>query len=113
MALPAPDKKNRRLSARRRPRRASKVVCFRGTLGLGLNLALEMLDLSDRGIRLRVKEPLDVHQEVEIHLTGLSHRRPVKVPAEVVWCVEAADGSYCIGAHFHRGLPYADLQQLT
>jgi hypothetical protein len=105
--------KNRRRAMRRPPKRISKVACFKGALGLGPNLALEMLDLSERGIRMRVKEPLAPHQQVEIQLSGLSHRKPVKVAAEIVWCVPAADGSCCVGAHFARGLPYADFQLLT
>jgi hypothetical protein len=105
--------KNRRRSLRRRPKRISKVACFKGALGLGPNLALEMLDLSERGIRMRVKEPLMPPQQIELHLTGLTHRKPVKVLAAVVWCVPAADGSYCVGAQFEHGLPYADFQLLT
>jgi hypothetical protein len=113
MPQTTPGTANRRRTFRRRPRKITKVACFKGALGLGPNLALDLLDVSERGVRLRVKEPLELHQQVEVHLTGLGHRRPVKVPAAVVWCVEAADGSYCIGAHFEKGLPYADLQQLV
>jgi hypothetical protein len=103
---------NRRQTLRRRPNRLSKVACFKGTLGLGINLALEMLDVSERGIRLRVKEALAPGQPLEIHLSGLAHRKPLKVIARVVWCSPAEKGGYWIGCQFERTLSYADLQLL-
>jgi hypothetical protein len=105
--------KNRRRSQRRQPKRASKVFCYRGALGMGPNLAVEMLDISEGGIRLRVKEPLCEGQPVLIQLAGLGHRAPLKVMAVVVWCVPAADGSQCVGAHFEKSLRYGDLQLLA
>jgi hypothetical protein len=112
MSQPATDSKNRRHSIRRRPRGATRVACFKGSMGLGTNLALELLDVSETGVRLRVREPLDLKQELQVELTGLVHRRPVKLAAAVIWCVPAADGSYCVGARFSKYLRYADLQQL-
>jgi len=105
--------KNRRRALRRRPKRASKVACYKGSLGLGHNLAMELLDLSETGIRLRLKEPLPQGQAVEIQLLGLGHRAPLKVEATVIWTVAAADGSHCIGAHFNKRLSYGDVQLLA
>jgi c-di-GMP-binding flagellar brake protein YcgR len=105
-------------SQRRRARRApakssSKVTCRRGTLGLGPNRAVAVLDLSETGIRLVVRDGLPRGQEVEIGLEGLNHTRPLRLPAQVVWSVATADGRYCIGAQFERRLSYADLHHLA
>jgi hypothetical protein len=113
MAQQPTDQKNRRRVLRRRPKHASRVACYKGPLGLGANLALELLDLSESGVRLRIKEALPCQQEVEVQLIGLGHSKPVKLRAVVAWCVPAADGSCCIGARFDKGLRYADLQYLA
>jgi hypothetical protein len=105
--------KNRRGAVRRRPKRASKVFCYKGTFGLGRNLALELLDISESGIRLRIKEGLPEGQVVEIQLLGLAQRVPVKMVGTVMWSVAAADGSHCIGARFDKSLRYGDLQLLA
>src|SRR5256885_2178544 len=51
-------RKNRRANPRRAPKGSTRVTCRRGSLGLGPNLALSLLDVSETGARLLVKEPL-------------------------------------------------------
>lgn len=82
-------------------------------MGLGANLALGILDLSESGIRLVIKQPLELQQEVEVNLESLNHRRPLKAVGRVVWCVAAADGTYCAGVEFQRTLGYIDYQALV
>jgi hypothetical protein len=113
MPQPSILPKNRRGSLRRQAKRASKVSCYKGALGFGPNLTLEVLDLSEGGARLRVKEVLEKGQEVVLQIIGLGYRVPIKVQAMVIWCVAAADGSHCIGARFAKSLRYGDLQLLT
>jgi hypothetical protein len=98
---------------RRAPKGNTKATCRRGVLGLGPNLALAILDVSEAGIRLRVRELLEPGQEVEIGLEGLANSRPLRVPASVVWCVPTAEGDYCVGLQFDRRLTYADLHMLA
>ncbi len=95
------------------PKSSSRVACYRGTLGVGPNLASKFLDLSETGIRLLVREELSPGQAIEIGLEGLNHPRPLRLPARVVWCLAAAGGGYCIGAEFQRRLSYADLHVLA
>mgnify|MGYP001206771596 CR=1 FL=1 len=113
MHKPVTASLNHRRTRRRRPKGHSKVACYKGPFGLGPNLALSMLDVSEAGIRLLVKSRLEVGQAIEVQLQGLGHTRPVKILAEVVWAVAAADGGYCIGARFDRSLGYPDLQALA
>jgi hypothetical protein len=109
-----PTKRLPRPRARRNPPKTTcKVSCRRGSVGLGPNLALAILDVSELGIRLRVREALDPRQEIEVGLEGLGHACPLRVPAQVVWCVAMADGFYCIGARFQSRLTYHDLQKLA
>ena len=104
---------NRRSSARRKPKTTAKVTCVGGTMGIGPNLALSMLDVSETGIRLVLKKAAAVGQEVEVGLEGVGDHRPAKVAARVIWCAALADGSYCIGARFLKALPYGLLHALA
>jgi hypothetical protein len=113
MSEPTPVTGNRRRTRRRSPRGSTRVICFKNALGLGANLALALLDLSETGIRLQLKDPLPENQEVEINLDSLNHRRPLKVLGRVIWCLAAADGSHCAGIQFQRPLAYIDLQALV
>jgi hypothetical protein len=103
---------NRRTSCRRTPKGGTKVRCFKGLMGLGENVALSLLDVSEAGACLVVKGELPVGQEVEVHFEGPAQRRPAKAPAVVIWAV-AADRGWCVGLRFERRLPYADLHPLA
>jgi hypothetical protein len=104
---------NRRRQRRQKSRGSTKVTCTVGKWGLGQNVARSLLDVSASGARLVVTVALTVGQEVEVSLQGTWHLRPLKLPAQVVWCVATADGGYCAGLQFERHLPYADLQALA
>lgn len=107
-----PDK-NRRRCRRRPPRGRVRVTCRRGGLDLGPNLALSVLDLSEAGVRLVVKTPLEPGREVSVGLEGQSHSRPILRVGAVVWCLAAADGAYCIGVRFEKELPYTLVLELS
>ena len=104
--------KNRRRSIRRQTKPSTKIACHLGKFGLGPNVAHKVLDLSETGVRFRAAKEFAHGQEIEVELLSLSHRRPVKIPAEVVWCVRTAEGDYCIGAQFRKSLCYKDLLQM-
>jgi hypothetical protein len=89
------------------------VTCFTGPCGFGPNVATGLLDVSETGARLLVKTGLTPGRGVELGLLGVGHLRPVVRACRVVWCVAAADGSFCVGLSFEKPLPYADLQHLT
>jgi hypothetical protein len=109
---PVTPVKNRRLTPRRRAKNSSRVTCIKGALGLGANLGVKLLDVSETGARLVVKEALNPGQEVELNLEAPGGGRPVRLPAEVIWSVPTADGQHCVGTSFHKRLSYADLQHL-
>jgi hypothetical protein len=110
---PPPPRRNRRASYRRLSRRGVRVTCQRGDLGLGADLALALLDLSETGARLAVKEELEPGEEVEVNLEGIWHRRPIRILGNVTWCAVRAGDRLEVGIRFQKRLPYADLTQLA
>lgn len=104
---------NRRASIRRKPKTSTKVTCVTGKMGFGPNVAISLLDVSETGIRLIIKTPVQPGHEVEIGLEGLADRRTTKLPAQVIWCAALADGSHCLGARFAKPLDYGLLQALA
>jgi hypothetical protein len=113
MSQTAATVRNRRIDRRRSPKRSVKATCRKGTLDLGLNLALGVLDVAETGVRLLLKVQLSPNQEVTVTLEGLHYPRPVRLEGRVMWCVETADHQFCAGLHFDKRLPYADLQRMS
>ena len=91
----------------------TKVVCTRGWLGLGTNLAVSILDVSTTGVRLVVKSALEKGQQIEVSLAAPLAPRCLKGQAKVAWALALADGNYCVGAQFERRLSYRELQHFV
>src|SRR5947209_4558292 len=104
-----PAAKNRRRARRHRPKRGPRVACHTGAFGMGPDVALSLLDLSEGGMRMLVKVPVPAGAEVGLSLEGPGQPRPFKLTATVAWAVPAADGAHCVGLRFQRDLRYADL----
>ncbi len=110
---PQPSPRNRRRSRRRPAQRGLKAECRRGSLDLGKNLAVAVLDLSEDGARLVLREALREREAVTLWLTSVNTPRPLHCPGTVAWAVPAADGTYCVGVQFDRRLGYADFSRLV
>ena len=66
--------RNRRLSRRQAPKGSTKATCHKGLFGLGRDVAVAVLDISQYGAQLVVKEALKPRQPVEVvgrHLPGV------------------------------------------
>jgi hypothetical protein len=111
--LMAGDQKNRRRTARRKPKTTAKVELRRGTLGLGANLAQRLLDISEVGVGIIVKVPLKVGEEVEIVISDHGQSKPFKQVAKVCRCQALDDGTHAVGLIFDKSIPYADIYQLA
>ena len=70
MDQPEPKTRQRRTFPRRKPRGGTRVVCRKGALGLGPNMALSLLNLSEWGVCLLVGEWLTRGQEVGVVLSA-------------------------------------------
>jgi len=104
---------NRRRARRCPPSGQVKMECRKGSAGLGRNMAVTTLDLSETGARLTVRGPIAMGDEVEIQLAGPGVQKPVKRSATVAWSVLLHDGCHAIGVAFGKPLGYADLQRLA
>ena len=104
---------NRRKSPRRRPRGTVRLECRKGSFGLGANLALNLLDVSDSGVRLVLTEPLQSGAEVEVLISGYGMRDTIKRLAVVRWQVTLDTGHFCVGIEFQKRIPYRDWQMLA
>jgi hypothetical protein len=108
-----PNPRNRRAFLRRTSKRSSKATCRKGTLGLGPDIAVRVLDLSEGGIRLLVKTPLKMGQDVEVGLLAPGGIREVLRKGKVVWVVPTAEGECCVGVQFEKHLDYPVLVDLS
>ncbi len=103
---------NLRRSRRQSPKGSTKSRAYGNALGLGPNIAVSLLDVSETGIRLVLKEPLKDKAEFMVELESVG-TRSVKVLARVIWMLPLADGNTCVGAEFAKNLLYSDLLALA
>ncbi len=108
-----PSQKNRRIAMRRPVKGKVKVVCYKGSLDLGANIAVRVLDVSETGLRVLLTTALEKGQEVLIVLEGQGHMRPIKNPGRVVWSVPTEDAQFATGIQLDKYLKYKDLSHLT
>jgi PilZ domain len=107
--IPPTSARNRRNSRRRPPRSGLKVYVRAGTMGLGPDLSTGLIDVSEDGLCVRLTAPLAVRSEAEIVFEKIGSNRPIKVMAEVRWCVTDPDGASRAGLQFRHRLPYTQL----
>jgi hypothetical protein len=71
-----------------------------------------LLDASQTGVRLVVRERLEKDQAVTVILIAPG-QEALKRAGTVTWAVPGADGRWCVGVRLHERLPYASLIHLT
>ena len=103
----------RRHHPRHVPKPGVRVVCRTGTLGVGPNLAISLVDISEMGLRLVVPSTMQKGQEVQIELEAPGRGRALKLMADVIWSMPNDEGTYWLGIEFRRQLTYGELQDLT
>jgi hypothetical protein len=117
MTTPKPGKAskpaNRRSSQRKTPRRSVRIECRKGALGLGPNIACGFLDVSEGGVRMIVKEELEVGGEAEVILSSHGIKDAIKRVANVCWLVTLEGGQHAVGLHFQKLIAYRDVQLLA
>ena len=99
-------------SPRQAPKKSTRITCHNG-YGMGPNVALSVMDLSQTEIRLVLKKSVQPGEEIEVDMESILHRRPFRVLARILWTVPTPDGSYCVGAKFLKKIPYDELQKLA
>ncbi len=97
---------------RRKPVKRGVVAQFRrGQLGLGADIALSIVDISDSGMCLVVSAVLGKGDDGEVILAGVGRSKPLKMACEVRWCVPHGEKAFRAGIRFRKRIPYADLDQ--
>ncbi|MBY0232505.1 MAG: PilZ domain-containing protein [Gemmataceae bacterium] len=109
---PTDQRSNTRRSRRQAAKGSTRVRAYRNALGLGPNIGVRALDVSETGVRLVLKEALPVGQEFEVEIEGPA-MKPFKAAATVRWTVKAEDGTFLVGASFDRSVGYAHLSALV
>jgi hypothetical protein len=71
-------------------------------------VAISLLDISETGARLVVRQELKLRQEVEVELEAHGVNHLVKRVASVRWQLRLDDGAFCVGVEFEKQLVYAD-----
>jgi len=102
----------RRLSPRFPPRDGTRVGCRRGTIGLGRDLALSVVELSETGLRLLLNEPLEHGQMVEVTLSPPGGGPEVRRLGLVMWARGDRDGECQAGVQFSERLSPEALRDL-
>jgi hypothetical protein len=105
--------RNRRRSQRRRPRTTVKVQCRKGSYGLGVDIAADVLDIADSGLRTVLKQQLDPQSEVEVIISSYGIRQAIKRIGYVRWQLKLESGLFCTGIEFQKRIDYRDWQNLA
>jgi hypothetical protein len=103
---------NRRASRRLPPKGQVRVECRKGAYGLGKNIAVQVLDLSETGVRLIVNTPLAKNNDVEVTFGGASYMAPIKRVGRVVWTVPTEKELQAVGVNFSPPLDYPSFLRL-
>ena len=99
---------NRRIVRRRPLKHGVDITVRKGTLGLGPNLAIKGVEISDDGVQVLVKSELKPGEEVEVGLTPVGRSKPTPFIADVRWCQpDEAGKGFQLGVQFRHRLTYA------
>ncbi|HEX3150261.1 MAG TPA: PilZ domain-containing protein [Gemmataceae bacterium] len=113
-SIPSPaEPVNHRLDRRREVQRKVEVIVRRGTMGLGPNLALRITDATQDGLGLRLSASVQPNTEVAVELSVPGVGKPVKIQADVRWCLAVGDGTFLAGIRLRRRLSYTEVSSLT
>src|SRR5947207_15878033 len=106
-SAPAGQEDRRAAGPRPQPQDGAGVTCHKGVLGLGPDLAVGLLNLSDTGVALLVSQTLRERDLVEVGLRAPGWTRPVHRLGLVVWSQPTEAGPWRVGVLFARGLGVA------
>jgi PilZ domain len=103
----------RRLVDRRPPRPGARVELRRGGLGLGTDLAAELIDVSCGGVKLVLRGAVCRGDTVQVSLAPPKRTWEYRGTAEVCWCVTGLDDRFQAGIQFRRPLTDRDVAEIT
>jgi PilZ domain len=110
---PPVSRTDQRLTRRRQARSGAKVEFRRGTMGLGRDLAVSLIDVSEDGLRVRLTAEVKPGEEAELLVSRPGGGKALKTAAEVRWCMPAGDGTFLVGVRFRKRLAYRELTEFV
>ena len=100
----------RRIVRRRPLKKGVALTVRKGTMGLGPNLSIGGVELSDDGIQVLIKKEVKKGDEIEIGLTGIGRSKPMFLISDVRWCRPVEDTeNFLVGAKFRRRLAHQEM----
>ena len=105
---PNPER-DKRLSRRKPVKRGVAAQCRRGQMGLGADVAVAIVDISDCGACLVVSAEFKKGEEAELILVGVGRSKPLKVMGEIRSCVPDGEDTFRVGLRFRKRVAYAEL----
>jgi hypothetical protein len=103
---------DRRRERRKAAKRRVSVTCRKGLDGLGADLCIRLVDVSDEGAKIQIKEWINQNSDVEVTFDVDSLNKPLVVTGQVAWCQPVENG-FTIGVKFHDRIDYVDLGHLV
>src|SRR5262245_52399179 len=103
--------------ARRQHQRPTKsgvrIICQRGELYLGPNVAESVADASTEAVGILVREALRVGERVSLTLEGVGPPMSIQRLGRTVWCDPAAGGLFHAEVEVDSPLEYSELMSLS
>jgi hypothetical protein len=104
----------RRKFQRQRPAKSAvRIICQRGDLFLGPNIAESLVDASEEGLGILAREALGVGERVSLSLEGVAPAMEIQRQGRVDWCEPAQGGQFRAGVELDTPLEYAELMALS
>ena len=85
----------------------------RGALGLGPDLAVTLMDVSEDGVCVHLREPVAPGEDAEVMLSRPLGGKPLKRRATILWCRPAWGRGNLVEVLFARRLSHAELSTLA
>ena len=109
--LPTPASASR--SAPRRPSRHIDITCRKGATGLGPNLGVALLDVTEDRLKVRLKSAVPVGEDVEVELTPPGSGKPMKLRGTAVTCRPSGGGTFVSKILLRHRLAFRELSDIT
>jgi hypothetical protein len=106
-------RQERRLTRRRAARGGARAEVRRGDLGLGPDVAVALVDVSEDGVGIRTKVEVQVDDGVTVGLGRPGGGKLLVAQGIVRWCRPEPDGRFRVGLALRRRLTHADLMDLA
>jgi hypothetical protein len=104
---------DRRLGPRRPVTRRADVSLRTGPLGLGPNLAIGLVDVSEEGMGVKLNGPVKPGEEVEVVVSFPVASKTFKLHGVVCWCNPGPGETFVAGIRLRRRLTHAELIEFS